>query len=242
MRILIIIHTLLLPVLLAYGQVYIGTEPTGNPVLLEVGSTSRGVLIPRIDIPDTLSASPVTNPGEGLLVVNIHKDKEGFFFWNGHAWEKLKTKESVMTDLLHMGKIIVFVGTAGTAAQEFVKNVYTDVNLKSSFGGLTDNKAYLVREDAVYEITASVTGTASGAAGFIGLSIHNYTDGARLGYTTVNQNVSYREIGAKAIYCGPLKKDNKIGVRVFYGTGDQDKNKIERLKSVILSIKQIGTN
>ncbi|MFY0673193.1 MAG: hypothetical protein JXQ87_07300 [Bacteroidia bacterium] len=60
---------------------------TGNPdgsAMLEVKSTDKGVLIPRVDLDDISSnTSPVNGPAEGLLVYNDGGDQaEGFYYWD----------------------------------------------------------------------------------------------------------------------------------------------------------------
>jgi hypothetical protein len=243
MKRLIVIYTLLLPVHFACGQVFIGTEPTGNPVLLEVKSNNRGVLIPRMNIPDTLAASPVINPKEGLFVMNTHSGKEGLFFWNGQAWEKLKIAESVAADLRQTGKQSIFIGTEKTE-QRLTAHTFSNIRLKAFWGALTNSNdtRTAIPADGIYEVTSSFTGIASKADGFIILNIYNYTQQRNLAYNTESQSHNYKDIGSKAIYYGPLKKGDEIGIRIFYGTNDTNSAKVETLKMAILSIKKINTN
>ncbi|MDR1644659.1 MAG: hypothetical protein LBS05_02370 [Tannerellaceae bacterium] len=240
MRKLIVIQALLLSALFTHGQVFIGTEPTGNPVLLEVQSINRGVLIPRINIPDTLNASPVATPQKGLLVTNIAPGKEGLYFWNGSAWEKLKTRKSVASDLTRLGKKIIFIGEAKTSPmQTIAQNGTIDVLLDSHLGTLGENKYHQIAEAGVYEIMASLTGEPSGRDGFIVLDIHDHQQGTYLARTTVSQSLSFVDIGAKAVYCGQLPAGSRIGLRVFYGSGSTAPEGVE---AAVLSIKKIGVN
>jgi hypothetical protein len=237
---------LLLPALFTNGQVYIGTEPTGNPVLLEVKSTNQGVLLPRIDIADTLSASPVNTPKEGLLVVNTHKDKEGLYFWNGKAWEKLKTIETTSNKLKRTGKKVVFIGSsvASQSSTLFQNEVLSKVIFDTSFiseGKLTTpNDAYRIPSRGIYEITASFTGeieSTKGNIGYYALYIYNYRytndeNKAVLARTLGHQSPNYTSISAKVTYCGlfkgPTNPDNPedpndkdqeyIGIRLYYST------------------------
>ncbi|MFY0673194.1 MAG: hypothetical protein JXQ87_07305 [Bacteroidia bacterium] len=60
---------------------------TGNPdgsAMLEIKSSDKGVLIPRVDLDDISSnTSPVNSPAEGLLVYNDGGDQaEGFYYWD----------------------------------------------------------------------------------------------------------------------------------------------------------------
>src|SRR5690625_6791148 len=54
----------------AYAQQGIGTLHPDKSAALEMVSTKRGLLIPRIDIPDLTAPAPVTNPAHSLLVFN----------------------------------------------------------------------------------------------------------------------------------------------------------------------------
>src|SRR5690625_4286747 len=68
----------------AYAQQGIGTLHPDKSAALEMVSTKRGLLIPRIDIPDLTAPAPVTNPAHSLLVFNTGASgtQEGFYYWN----------------------------------------------------------------------------------------------------------------------------------------------------------------
>ncbi|HSK14170.1 MAG TPA: hypothetical protein VK907_13210, partial [Phnomibacter sp.] len=81
--------------LLACAQnVGIGT-PTPHPsALLDITSTSQGVLVPRVSLSNVFSAAPVTAPASGLLVWNTNEavsngQGTGFYYWAGSRWQKL---------------------------------------------------------------------------------------------------------------------------------------------------------
>lgn len=62
----------------------IGT-PTPHPsALLEVSSTSKGMLVPRMT---TAQRSAIPTPSQGLLVYDTNE--KGFMFYNGTAWKSL---------------------------------------------------------------------------------------------------------------------------------------------------------
>jgi len=85
---------LALVVLLSSNQniaqnVGIGNESfTPDPsAMLEVKSTDKGMLVPRVDIADLSTAAPVTNPAVSLLVYNTNETTGvGFYYWDGNAW------------------------------------------------------------------------------------------------------------------------------------------------------------
>lgn len=58
--------------------------------ILDISSSNKGVLIPRVDIIDLNTAAPVVAPINSLLVYNTNVTSgEGFYFWNGTAWINL---------------------------------------------------------------------------------------------------------------------------------------------------------
>jgi len=80
--------------LLIFNSVYsqnigIGSETfTPDPsAMLEVKSTDKGMLVPRVDIEDLSTAVPVTNPAVSLLVYNTNETTGvGFYYWDGTEW------------------------------------------------------------------------------------------------------------------------------------------------------------
>jgi hypothetical protein len=238
MKKLIIIYTLLLPAFFSEGQVFIGTVPTENPVLLEVASDTMGVLIPRINIPDTLLSYPVTNPQDGLFVMNTHPGKEGLYFWNGTAWEKMKIEETAMAEFENVGKKNIFVGVEkGDVA--LTKNLFVSVPLKASLGTVTSDSLFLVPENGIYEVTANFSGKPVNQQGYVILNIRNYTQQTSLAYTTINQGSGYQTIATKAIYCGPLQKNDRIGLRIRFGS-TESLSATETLKKATLAVKKLN--
>lgn len=59
---------------------------------LDVDFTSKGVLIPRLTLTQTSSASPVTSPATSLLVYNtasVNDVTPGYYYWDGTQWVRL---------------------------------------------------------------------------------------------------------------------------------------------------------
>lgn len=68
-----------------FAQVGYGTHNPDSSSVLELKSSRRGVLIPRIDIPNLQQSNPVTDPAHSLLVYNTHLTTEGFYYWDSSA-------------------------------------------------------------------------------------------------------------------------------------------------------------
>lgn len=76
--------------------VSIKTSPTAPHVtaMLDVESSTKGILIPRVNLTNTTSSSPMaTTPATALLVYNLASNASvtpGFYYWNS-GWRKLMT-------------------------------------------------------------------------------------------------------------------------------------------------------
>jgi len=93
---------LLLPAL-TMAQVGIGTSSPDASALLEVKSTTKGFLPPRVALTATNAATPVTSPVEGLLVYNTatagtapNNVTPGYYYYSGSAWVRLADRKSTV--------------------------------------------------------------------------------------------------------------------------------------------------
>jgi hypothetical protein len=69
----------------SFGQVGIGTTNPHSSSILEVASTTKGMLIPRMTMVQRIS---IASPIEGLVIYQTDGTR-GFYYYNGSAWEKL---------------------------------------------------------------------------------------------------------------------------------------------------------
>lgn len=122
----IIKHIILVLQIFAFShisaQIGIQTDDPHSSAALEIVSSDKGLLIPRVTLSTSLSSpSPVTSPAEGLLIYNSGTNQdEGFYFWTGTAWNQLKPEEgsdvegpTSSTD----NAIVRFDGTDGSKIQ-----------------------------------------------------------------------------------------------------------------------------
>jgi trimeric autotransporter adhesin len=65
------------------AQVGIGTSTPSNNAMLQVESSSKGILIPRIS---KTARQAIASPETGLLVFQNAPDSIGFYYYNGTAW------------------------------------------------------------------------------------------------------------------------------------------------------------
>ena len=76
-----------------YAQIGIQTNTPDASSALDIVSSNKGLLVPRVTLTNDLSSpSPVTSPATGLLVYNSGPNQpQGFYYWGGSAWMKLET-------------------------------------------------------------------------------------------------------------------------------------------------------
>lgn len=85
-----LVLTVLLFSLISFGQVSINTDGTSpnSSSILDVKSTTKGLLPPRVALTGTSSSSPIVLPANGLLVydtVTAGDVTPGYYFWNRDA-------------------------------------------------------------------------------------------------------------------------------------------------------------
>ncbi len=80
-----------------YGQNVGINNPTPNAsAMLDITSTNKGLLVPRVALTATNVAAPVTTPATSLLIYNTatagtapNNVVPGFYYWNGTQWVSL---------------------------------------------------------------------------------------------------------------------------------------------------------
>lgn len=90
---LVLLLTFMFSNLMHSQNIGINTESPDPSAMLHIESNNMGLLIPKVNISNLSSASPVSNPAIGLLVYNTNTiTGPGFFFWNGTGWVSLFSK------------------------------------------------------------------------------------------------------------------------------------------------------
>ena len=89
-------------------RVGIGTASPHSSAQLDITSTDKGMLVPRIALTAANVASPVTSPADALLVYNTTTSGEGpnavtpgFYYWNASTlrWQGLAGSSSASGDI-----------------------------------------------------------------------------------------------------------------------------------------------
>lgn len=108
-----------------FSQVKIGDNPStiNSNSLLELESTTKGLLIPRVTLTNVSSVAPLTEPvSTGMMVYNSGSTiSQGFYYWDGSRWVKFTHEASNPTsktadDTLTKNETFVLVDPATTSA------------------------------------------------------------------------------------------------------------------------------
>jgi hypothetical protein len=79
-----------------FAQTGIGTTTPNASAKLDVYSTNKGFLPPRVTLTSVSDVSTITSPAEGLLVYNLGSVglQAGYYYWNGANWATIATATS----------------------------------------------------------------------------------------------------------------------------------------------------
>lgn len=86
------------------AQVGIGTTSPAASAQLEVSSSNKGILTPRINLTSLTDNSTITSPATGLLIFNTatagtspNNVTPGFYYYNGTKWQRILNHEKQLT-------------------------------------------------------------------------------------------------------------------------------------------------
>ena len=122
-----------------------------NSALLDMTSTERGLLIPRVDLDDATTAAPVTSPvAEGLLIYNeTGTEPHGFYFWNGTKWVMVGSNGYITAFSWTDATDLLRITEAGTNWDVTIDNEADDVTLADVQAACTDDFHNIGGTDAV---------------------------------------------------------------------------------------------
>ena len=139
-----------------------GATPDAS-AMLDIVSSSKGLLIPRVALTATNAAGPITSPTTSLLVYNTatagttpNNVSPGYYFWNGSAWIAFSSASNTAWTLS---------GNTGLTTSNFI--------------GTGDDKALIFKSN-------NASFLEFGRRQTLGLTQSSYTD-----YTDDNEKVTY---------------------------------------------------
>ena len=180
-----------------------GASPDAS-AMLDISSTNKGLLIPRVALTATNAAGPVTSPTTSLLVYNTATAGTapdnvipGYYYWNGTSWISLTTTSNNSNWTL--------TGNTGT-------------NADNNFIGTTDDADLVFKTDATEVMRLYSGGGAelNAGAGSDGTSAI-YASGDYNNYLEINvQNLSNGNLASSDIVA---TADNGDSLSVYVDMG-----------------------
>jgi hypothetical protein len=202
---LIVVVTVLLAVHNAIiGQVKIGDNATlVNPnSLLELESTNKGLLMPRLALTDISSSSPLSVHIAGMIVYNTANQNDvvpGFYYSDGRKWIRLLSNGQLSTP--------TNIGTSPSNTLAITGlmqgNLFSDevVTIDPSTGILTKvSLSSIVKEKQMVAVANGGQTQFQTPFPFTDIEkINVYRNGARIGVTMVNSNTIKLEDGVVCV-------------------------------------------
>jgi len=131
----------------------VGIGTSSPAALLDVYSATDGILIPRVALTGTGSASPLTTPAVSTLVYNTATAGSGatavipgFYYWNGTAW-------------------IAFIDNSSLTGSTTVSNTSSANTLSTTVNGVTGSTVPLVNSISNSSSANTLSTTVNGVAG-----------------------------------------------------------------------------
>lgn len=141
---------------ISVAQIGIGTTSPNASAELDITSTNKGFLPPRIALTATTSASPVTSPATGLLVYNTatsgtapNNVTPGFYYYDGAKWQRI-----IHTEDATVQKSVVSGYFSGSYTSG--PNTLTCTEVADVYNNFSSN-AFTSPRTGFYLITANLT-------------------------------------------------------------------------------------
>jgi hypothetical protein len=108
------------------AQTGIGTTTPNTSAKLDVYSTNKGFLPPRVTLTSATDGTTIASPAEGLLVYNLGSVglQAGYYYWNGANWATIATATSAGNGVAAMDMVKLY-GEAHSKASGKIGNSTT---------------------------------------------------------------------------------------------------------------------
>lgn len=139
-----IVHAIIL-----FGQVGIGTETPDSSSILDIKSSNKGFLPPRVNITSIKDTVTIKNPANGLIIYEpdgftetinsqVYTREAGVYMFNGHEWQRLYSSNNNNSISPSDGKNLVGVKIS------INQSGYVPLSGTQSFGLLIQNNSVTV--------------------------------------------------------------------------------------------------
>ena len=180
---------------------------------LDVDFNNKGILIPRVALTQTTSASPITSPAISLMVYNtatVNDVTPGYYYWNGTRWLRFfdsNTRPWLLSGNTGTNPTNDFLGT--TDAQHLIIRTNNQERMRVlSSGNVLINRNTLLYATDVFEVQGNSSYPDA---------VNGYTDQIN-GFAVVGMNNAATNTGNGAGVYGYSLQTSSAGVRGEGGT------------------------
>ena len=102
----------------SHAQTGIGTTTPNASAKLDVFSTNKGFLPPRVTLTSATDVTTIASPAEGLMVYNVGSVglQAGYYFWNGVNWATIATATSAGNGVTATNMVNLYAKAYSTAS------------------------------------------------------------------------------------------------------------------------------
>ncbi|MCB9188963.1 MAG: hypothetical protein H6600_08365 [Flavobacteriales bacterium] len=237
MKKFLVIPSILVSTSLAFSQ-SVGINSTGaNPdasAMLDISSSSQGVLVPRVALTATNAAGPVTGPATSLLVYNTatagaapNNVTPGFYYWDGSAWVRFSED----------GDNWKLDGNTGTTASASAIGVAANNN----FIGTTDATDYVFATNGLERMRLKTDNTTTARLGIGTAFTSNLNSGSTPSLIHLHDwGTTANDYPIVQLSTANTASGRTVGIMNFAATGTLNEKRIATIESYLTAAS--GTN
>lgn len=158
------------PATFAQNNVGIGTTTPNSSAVLDITSTSKGLLVPRMT---TAERTAITSPAKGLMVFD--NNTSSFWYYDGSTWTSLSASASLTLPYqqsINSSSNAIDISNTGTgAAVKGNSNTAAGIGVYGETASGTGVKGYSNNAGSVAVFGSSLTGTGVKAYSFTGTAL-----------------------------------------------------------------------
>jgi hypothetical protein len=149
--------SLLLLATFSFAQTGIGTSSPDASAKLDVYSTNKGFLPPRVTLTASIDATTIPSPAEGLLVYNLGSVglQAGYYYWNGANWATIATASSP-------DQTVDYIQASLSANQTLSAAGNINFNTSSGAGITITSGGFNLIANKTYKLEAALGGSSTG--------------------------------------------------------------------------------
>lgn len=107
--------------LLSHAQTGVGTVTPNKSSQLDISSTNRGLLLPRVMLVKTTEQTPIINAATSLMVYNTSTRNDvtpGYYYWDGAKWARIARTDEIVLSPEQIASLKGEPGTNGVAGPQ----------------------------------------------------------------------------------------------------------------------------